>query len=202
MANRKCVEFWFDVGSPAAYIAWHRLPKIAAEEAASIDYRPMLLGGVFQATNNHSPMTVPAKGRYMMVDLERFAHRDGTPFSHNPFFPINTLMLMRGAVGLQMREPKRMVDYVDAVFRAIWVEGKNMNDPAVVGAVLHGGGFDPQALLALTADPEVKDRLKTVTAEAVERGVFGAPTFFVDGHMYWGQDRLDFVQQALKDASP
>jgi 2-hydroxychromene-2-carboxylate isomerase len=202
VAKDKRVEFWFDVGSPAAYIAWHRLPKIAATVGAAVDCRPMLLGGVFQATGNHSPMTVPAKARYMMVDLERFAHRDGTPFSHNPFFPINTLMLMRGAVGLQMREPARMVPYVDAVFRAIWVDGKDMNNPAVVAAVLQQAGFDPQALLALAADAEVKERLKSVTAEAVQRGVFGAPTFFVDGHMFWGQDRLDFVQQALKDASP
>lgn len=196
---KKTVEFWFDVGSPAAYIAWHRLRRIAAEEGAAIDYRPMLLGGVFQAANNQSPMTVPAKGRYMMVDLERFAHRDGTPFSHNPYFPINTLALMRGAVALQMRQPDRMVPYVDAVFRAIWVDGENMNDAAVVAGVVQQAGFDAKALLALTAEQEVKDRLKAVTAEAVERGVFGAPTFFVDGHMYWGQDRLDFVQQALKD---
>jgi 2-hydroxychromene-2-carboxylate isomerase len=196
----KTVEFWFDVGSPAAYLAWHRLPKIAAEEGAAIEYRPMLLGGVFQAAGNHSPMTVPAKGRYMMVDLERFAHRDGTPFSHNPFFPINTLTLMRGVVGLQMRDPARMRPYVDAVYRAIWVDGRDMNDPAVVAEVLQRAGFDPQSMLALAADAAVKDRLKAVTAEAVERGVFGAPTFFVDGHMYWGQDRLDFVQQALKGA--
>jgi 2-hydroxychromene-2-carboxylate isomerase len=91
------------------------------------------------------------------------------------------------------------VPYVDAVYRAIWVDGKNMNEPAVVGAVLQQAGFDPQALMALAAEPEVKERLKTVTQEAVARGVFGAPTFFVGGQMYWGQDRLDFVQQALGD---
>ena len=198
----KTVEFWFDVGSPAAYLAWHRLPKICAEEGASIDYRPMLLGGVFQATGNHSPMTVPAKGRYMQADLERFALRDGTPFSQNPFFPINTLQLMRGAVAWQMREPARMLAYVDAVYRAIWVDGKDMNDPAVVAGVLKDAGFDPEAMFALAADPQVKERLKAVTQEAVARGVFGAPTFFVGSHMYWGQDRLDFVQQALKDAKP
>jgi 2-hydroxychromene-2-carboxylate isomerase len=195
----KTVEFYFDVGSPAAYIAWHRLPRICTEALAAIDYRPMLLGGVFQATGNHSPMTIPLKGDYMMTDLERFARRDGTTFRHNPFFPINTLMLMRGALGLQMREPSRMVPYVDSVYRAIWVDGRNMNDPAVVGAVLKDAGFDPQALLALTADPQVKEALKAATQEAVARGVFGAPTFFVDGQMYWGQDRLDFVQEALKE---
>jgi 2-hydroxychromene-2-carboxylate isomerase len=194
----KSVEFWFDVGSPAAYLAWHRLPAICEQEGAAIVFRPMLLGGVFQATGNQSPMMVPAKGRWMQMDLERFARRDGTPFRHNPFFPINTLTLMRGAIGLQMQGgDARMRSYVDAVYRAIWADGKNMNDPAVVAAALKDAGFDPQATLALAADPEVKERLKTVTQEAVARGVFGAPTCFIGTHMYWGQDRLDFVQQEL-----
>lgn len=193
------VEFYFDVGSPAAYLAWQRLPAICREAGADLAYRPMLLGGVFQATGNQSPMSIPAKGRYLMADLERFARRDRIPFRHNPFFPINTLTLMRGATGLQMRDPARMVPYGDAVYRAIWVDGQNMNDPAVVGEVLQRAGFDPQALLALAGEPEVKERLKTVTQEAIARGVFGAPTFFVGGQMYWGQDRLDFVQQALGD---
>ncbi|NPC55730.1 2-hydroxychromene-2-carboxylate isomerase [Caenimonas soli] len=194
----KTVEFYFDVGSPAAYVAWMRLPQLCEEARATIAYKPMLLGGVFQATGNHSPMTVPAKGRYMVSDLERFAQRHGIPFSNNPFFPINTLTLMRGATGLQMRDEARLVHYVDSMYRAIWVDGKNMNDPAVVAEVLQQAGFDPMALLALANDPEVKDRLKAVTQDAVVRGVFGAPTFFVDGQMYWGQDRLDFVKEALE----
>jgi 2-hydroxychromene-2-carboxylate isomerase len=192
------VEFYFDVGSPAAYLAWTQLPRICADTNAQLHYRPMLLGGVFQATGNQSPMMVAPKGRYMMGDLERFAHRYGTSFSHNPFFPINTLTLMRIATGLQMRDPVRMVPFVDAVYRAIWVEGKNMNDPGIVAEVAQAAGFDAAALLALSADPEVKERLKTVTQDAVTRGVFGAPTFFVGDHMYWGQDRLDFVKQALE----
>ncbi len=196
----KTVEFWFDVGSPAAYLAWTQLPKIAKETGAQVEYRPMLLGGVFQATSNKSPMEVAPKGRYMLADLERFAARYGVEFAHNPFFPINTLMLMRGAIGLQMREPGRFHDFVDAMYRAIWVEGRNMNDPAVVGAVLRNAGFDPEQSLALFADPEVKERLKAVTQEAVTRGIFGAPTFFVGEHMYWGQDRLDFVKEALEKA--
>ena len=116
------VEFFFDVGSPAAYLAWHELPRIAREQGATISYKPFLLGGVFQATGNKSPMEVPAKGKYMLDDLQRFAQRYGATFRHNPHFPINTLTLMRGALGLQMREPGRMVPYVDAVYRAIWAE--------------------------------------------------------------------------------
>lgn len=192
------VEFYFDVGSPAAYLAWTQMPRIAEETGARLVLRPMLLGGVFQATGNHSPMEVPAKGRYMMADLERFAQRYGVAFSHNPFFPINTLTLMRGALGLQMKDEARMVPYADAVFRAIWVDGQNMGDAATVGAVLQRAGFDPRALLALASEPEVKERLKAVTQDAVARGVFGAPTFFVGSQMFWGQDRLDFVKEALQ----
>jgi 2-hydroxychromene-2-carboxylate isomerase len=194
----KTVEFFFDVGSPAAYLAWTQLPAIARDTGATIAYKPFLLGGVFQATGNRSPMEVPAKGRYMLADLERFAQRYGVPFRHNPHFPINTLMLMRGALGLQMRAPDRMKDYVDAVVRAIWVDGRDMNDPATVAAVLQEAGFDPGQLLAMTADPQVKEQLKVATQEAVECGVFGAPAFFVDGTLYWGQDRLDFVKEALQ----
>jgi 2-hydroxychromene-2-carboxylate isomerase len=192
------VEFYFDVGSPAAYLAWTQMPGLCDGAGGTLEYRPMLLGGVFQATGNQSPMNIPAKGTYMVDDLVRFARRYGVPFRHNPHFPINTLMLMRVAAGLQLRDPARLVPYVDAVYRAIWVDGKDMNDPQVVASVLQQAGFDAGALVALASDPEVKEHLKSLTTTAVERGVFGAPTFFVRGQMYWGQDRLDFVKQALE----
>lgn len=193
----KTVEFYFDFGSPAAYLAATQLPHICADTGATLAWKPMLLGGVFQATGNHSPADIKPKGRYMNADLDRYARRYGVPFVHNPHFPINTLLLMRGAVGLQTTQPERFAAYVDAVFHAMWVEPKNLNDPAEVGAVLQNAGFDARELLALTADPAVKDRLKAVTQEAVERGVFGAPTMFVGSQMFWGQDRLDFVREAL-----
>ena len=195
---KHALEFYFDVGSPAAYLAWTQVPRIAREAGSEVEYRPFLLGGVFQATGNRSPMEVPAKGQYMVDDLQRFARRYGVPFAHNPHFPINTLTLMRMALGLQLREPARMVPFVDAAYRAIWVEGHNMNDPATAGGVLQKAGFDPEKLLALASDPAVKDDLKAATQEAVQRGVFGAPTFFVGTDMFWGQDRLDFVKEALK----
>jgi 2-hydroxychromene-2-carboxylate isomerase len=195
------VEFYFDVGSPAAYLAWTQMPALCKSAGGTLEYRPMLLGGVFQATGNQSPMNIPAKSAYMKEDLARFAQRYGVPFRHNPHFPINTLMLMRVAAGLQLRDPDKLVSYVDAVYRAIWVDGKDMNDPQVVASVLEQAGFDAGALVALASDPEVKDRLKSLTATAVERGVFGAPAFFVGGQLYWGQDRLDFVKQALETPS-
>jgi 2-hydroxychromene-2-carboxylate isomerase len=195
--NDRTVEFFFDFGSPASYLAWTQLPAICKAAGATLAYRPMLLGGVFQATGNASPVTVPAKGRYMLADLARFALRYGVPLRFNPHFPINTLTLMRGAVGLQMREPARFDAYVTAVFNAMWVDGLNMGDPAVVAEVLGRAGFDARALLELTADPAVKDALKSATEEAVRRGAFGAPTMFVGDQMFFGQDRLDFVRDAL-----
>jgi 2-hydroxychromene-2-carboxylate isomerase len=196
-AQRK-VEFFFDVGSPASYLAWTQLPRIAAECGAAIEWRPMLLGGVFKATGNQSPVTIPAKGKWMFGDLDRWARRYGVTIARNPHFPVNTLTLMRGAAGLQLREPDRFLAYVDLVFRAMWEKPENLNDPAVLAGVLQRGGFDPAKMLALANDPEVKARLIATTEEAVRRGVFGAPTMFVGEDMFFGQDRLDFVRDALK----
>ena len=198
MGDAKQLEFYFDVGSPASYLAWTQVPRLLEQTGAQVVYRPFLLGGVFQATGNRSPMEVPSKGSYLFQDLQRFARRYRVPLQHNPHFPINTLFLMRGAVGLLMRKPARMPVYVDAVFDAIWAESRNMNEPAVVGAVLKEAGFEPPDIISLTTDPQVKEQLKAISQQAVERGVFGAPTFFVGDQMFWGQDRLDFVKEALQ----
>lgn len=194
----KTVEFWFDFGSPAAFLAWKRLPALAQRSGATIDYRPMLLGGVFKSTGNRSPVEVASKGKWMHQDLEMWAREHGTPYRRNPHFPINTLTLMRGAVGFQMKDPAKFQRYCDAVYDAIWVDGRNMNDANEVSAVLGAIGIDGEAFMALVNDPEVKEALKQRTEEAVARGVFGAPTFFVGERMFWGQDRMDFVEKALR----
>ena len=191
------VEFFFDFGSPTTYLAHTQLPQLALDTGAKVVYRPMLLGGVFKATGSASPVTVPAKGRWMGADIARFATRYGVPFAHNPHFPINTLTLMRGATGIQMRDPQALMRYVDAVFQAMWVQPRNMGDPAVLGEVLAAAGFGTEAFMALVSDPEVKAQLVATTEEAVARGAFGAPTFFVGEQLFFGQDRLDFVRQAL-----
>jgi 2-hydroxychromene-2-carboxylate isomerase len=195
--TKRAVEYFFDVGSPTAYLAWTQLPKIAAETGATIAWRPMLLGGVFKATGNASPVTVPAKGRWMNDDIARWARRYGVPFAFNPHFPINTLTLMRGATGLQMRRPADLPRYLDVVERAMWEAPKDLGDAAVLAATLAAAGFDADEFAALVADPEVKAKLIATTEEAVARGVFGAPTFFVGDAMFFGQDRLDFVREAL-----
>jgi 2-hydroxychromene-2-carboxylate isomerase len=194
--TNKTIEFFFDFGSPTTYLAHTQLPRIARETGATLQYRPMLLGGVFKATGNASPVTVPAKGRWMGDDIARWARRYGVPFTFNPHFPINTLTLMRGAAGLQMRQPESFGRYVDAVFDAMWVRPRNLGDAAVLAAMLGEAGLDAEAFLALVGDPEVKAKLVANTEEAVARGVFGAPTCFVGTQMFFGQDRLDFVREA------
>jgi 2-hydroxychromene-2-carboxylate isomerase len=193
----KTVEFFFDFGSPYTYLAYHQLPKIAARHGATIIWRPMLLGGVFQATGNKSPIEIPAKGRYSLIDLQRWAQHFGVPLQMNPHFPINTLPLMRGAVAMQLRSEVEFQRYVAVIFRAMFEHPRNLNQPEEVAAVLAENGMDPTAFVDLINAPAAKEKLKENTAQAVARGVFGAPTFFVGEQMFWGQDRLDFVEQAL-----
>ena len=191
----KQVEFFFDFGSPTSYLAWTQLPHIARAAGAQIVWRPMLLGGVFKASGNQSPISIPAKGRYMLQDLDRFARRYDVPLAFNPYFPINTLHLMRGAVAYL--DSEQFQPYAKAVFEALWVQQQNLGNPEVVAAVLSAAGLDAAEFERLVGDEAVKQRLKDNTEEAIRRGVFGAPTFFVGSEMFFGQDRLDFVAEAL-----
>lgn len=192
----KTLEFYFDFGSPTAYLAHKRLGQLQSQYALTVEYKPMLLGGVFKATGNVSPVTIPAKGQYMLAhDLPRFAKRYNATLNMNPHFPINTLHLMRGAIAAQ--QLGCMENYTNSVYDAVWVAGKNMGDSEVVVEHLSNAGLDTEAILSLAQDPDIKAQLIANTDAAVERGVFGAPTFFMDSEMYFGQDRLDFVEEAL-----
>ena len=193
----KRVEFFFDVGSPASYLAWTQLPALCAAAGAELVVRPMLLGAVFQATGNASPAAVPAKGRYTFTDLSRFAKRYGVGLRMNPHFPINTLVLMRAVVGVQTHLAERFPAFLKTVFTAIWVDGLNAGDPAIASKILVDAGFDPAQVFAWAGEADAKAALRASTDEAVARGVFGAPTMFVGVEMFFGQDRLDFVREAL-----
>lgn len=193
----KTLEFFFDFGSPTTYLAWTQLPKLCAEHEATLVYKPLLLGGVFKAAGNSSPVMVPAKANYMLVELARFAKRYGVELAFNPHFPINTLQLMRMAAGLQLQSEQALTDFMDAIFPAMWCEGKNMGDIEVVKAVLSEAGLDSDAIIALAADEDAKAALKATTEDAVARGAFGAPTCFIGEDMYFGQDRLDFIAEHL-----
>lgn len=192
----KSVDFYFDYGSPTSYLAYTQMPALAKRTGAKVNYLPILLGGVFQATGNRSPVEVPAKGKWMQADLEQFAARYEVPYQWNPHFPINTLALMRGAT-YAAREGF-LIPYSDAIYKAVWAEGRNMNDPTVVGQVLQAAGIDAQKLMTGIQDPSIKDALKAATQRAVERGLFGAPTFFVGERMHFGQDRLPYVEELLR----
>jgi len=197
MGARKQLEFFFDFGSPTAYLAYTQLPKIASEYKAEIYWRPMLLGGVFKATGNQSPVMIAPKGKWMWSDMALWARKYGVPLKIHPNFPGNTLTLMRGATGLQMQGPEKFLKYVDTVYRAMWEDAQDLGDPAALAETLTKAGFDAAAFTAMVGDPAVKQKLIATTEEAVKRGVFGAPTIFVGEQMFFGQDRLDFVREAL-----
>ena len=191
------LEFFFDYGSPYSYLANSRLPGLAERTGAELHYRPMLLGGVFKATDNRSPALEPceAKRSYGFLELRRWIAHLGVPFGGNPHFPINTLLLMRTAVAAQRAgvfEP-----FHRAVYPAFWAEGENLGEPEVVTRIVEKAGLDARALLEAGGDPAVKAELRATTEEAVARGAFGAPTFFVGDEMFFGNDRLDFVERAL-----
>jgi 2-hydroxychromene-2-carboxylate isomerase len=197
----KPLEFFFDYGSPYSYLADSGLGALAERTGAEVRYRPMLLGGVFKATGNQSPVANPceAKRSYAALELQRWIAHLGVPFRGNPHFPINTLLLMRTAVAAQRAgvfEPFHRV-----VYPAFWAEGENLGEPEVVTRVVEKAGLDAHALLEAAGDPDVKAELRANTEEAVARGAFGAPTFFVEGEMFFGNDRLDFVERALVEGS-
>jgi 2-hydroxychromene-2-carboxylate isomerase len=194
------VEFLFDFGSPNAYLAHKVIPAIEARSGARFIYIPVLLGGVFKATGNRSPMeayaSIPAKLAYEGLETRRFVARHGlSRFRSNPHFPVNTLAIMRGAEAA--RDLDQFGPYIEAVYAAMWEDGRKMDDPAVIGEVLSGAGLPAERLMAMTGDQAVKDRLMANTTHAVERGVFGSPSFFVGDELYFGKDRLRDVEGAV-----
>ena len=197
------VEFHFDFGSPNAYLAHLVVPEVEARTGAKFEYVPILLGGVFKLTNNRSPVEKLAgiKNRlpYEQIEMQRFIRNHGiTQFTWNPFFPVNTLLTMRGAVAAQL---DGVFDrYVDAVFKAMWAEPKKMDDPQVAAAALHRAGLDGARLIARTQEPEVKERLLKNTEASVARGTFGSPTFFVGDEIFFGKDRLRDVEEEIARA--
>jgi 2-hydroxychromene-2-carboxylate isomerase len=196
----RTVEFHFDFGSPNAYLSHRVIPSIEARTGARFTYVPVLLGGVFKATGNRSPAEsldgIKNKPRYEQVETERFVRRHGIGgFNRNPFFPINTLMSMRGAVAAELLGC--LAGYVDAIYHHMWSAPKKMDDPAVYQAALTESGFDADRIMALIQTPEVKQKLIANTERSVARGNFGSPTFFVEDEMWFGKDRLRDVEEAL-----
>ena len=194
------VQFQFDFGSPNAYLAARVIPDIERRTSTKFDYVPVLLGGIYKLTGNSSPADylkgVRNKPDYMALETERFIRRHGiTTFRRNPFFPVNTLQLMRGAVAAEAEGV--FWPYFQAVYRHMWEEPEKMDDPAVMREVLTSSGIDADRIIARSQDPAVKNRLMALTQEAVDRGAFGSPTFFVNDEMFFGKDQLRDVEQEI-----
>lgn len=196
----KSVEFIFDFGSPNAYLAWHAIQPVLERTGATMDITPCLLGGIFKLTGNQAPWmsyaNVRGKLDYERLEMTRFIslHRL-SKFKMNPHFPVNTLILMRGAIAA--KQDGVLDIYVKAGLSAMWEDGENMSDPDVFAKVMTNAGLDGTGLLTETQNPDVKAKLAENTDAAVARGVFGIPTFFVGNEMFFGKDRLDQVEAQL-----
>ncbi|MGH0030800.1 MAG: 2-hydroxychromene-2-carboxylate isomerase [Myxococcota bacterium] len=191
----RTLEFYFDYLSPYSYLANSQMPALAERTGAEIVYRPVLNGGIVTASENKAPPMVPAKLRYMGVDVPRWVKRFGVPFAP-PGGLMNTLRALRGAVALQL-DGGDFPAYHEALFRGAFADGRDLSDVANVLDLAAKAGIDAEKLAARMEEPEVKEKLKADTAAAVERGLFGVPTFFVDDEMFFGVDHLDFVEEAL-----
>ncbi|PKP99934.1 MAG: disulfide bond formation protein DsbA [Alphaproteobacteria bacterium HGW-Alphaproteobacteria-12] len=196
----KKVEFLFDFGSPNAYLAAKALPEIEKRTGVAFVYVPVLLGGIFKATGNMSPAISEAgirnKPEYRRLEIQRFIQKHGlTKFKFNTHFPVNTLQIMRGAIAAEM--DGMLPAYFDVVVSAMWEQSLKMDEPEIIKAALDAGGIDGAHILARIQEPEVKAKLIANTEDAVARGAFGIPTFFVDGEIYFGKDRLREVEEAI-----
>jgi 2-hydroxychromene-2-carboxylate isomerase len=188
------LEFFYDFVSPYSYLASTRVEEVARRAGAAVRFRPFLLGGVFKATGNHAPLETPAKLRHMHVDLARWSRRLGVPLRTPASFPFSSVLALRAALAADRKG--QLVPFTHAVYRATWGEGRDVTSPEALAEIASGAGLDGAALVA--AAPDHKAELMAQTDEAVRRGAFGAPTFFVGEDMFVGNDRLDFVEEALK----
>ena len=198
--NDKSPQFLFDVGSPNAFLSHEAIPAIEKRTGAKFEYVPVLLGGIFKATNNRSPAEafagVKNKREFHALETRRFLKRYGVrPYTWNPNFPVNTLNLMRAAVAAQFEGV--FEQYVDAAFQHMWAEPKKMDDPEVAVKAFAASGLDAAKLFARTGDADVKAKLIENTQSAVERGAFGSPTFFVGNEMFFGKEQLREVEEMI-----
>ena len=198
----RTLDFIFDFGSPNAYLCHKVLPDFAARTGLTVNYVPCLLGGIFKATGNKPPFMAfaPVKMQYELLELKRFVRRHKIPYRMNPHFPVNTLALMRGA--MVARDEGFLLPYVDGILRYMWETPRKLDDPAVFAQTLTELGFDAEHILRRSADEDIKQALADSTAAAVERGVFGIPTFFLGDEMWFGKERLRDIEEFLAEAQP
>ena len=191
----KRLEFFYDYASTYSYLAHLEIEKLAQAKGAELVFRPMVLGFVFKASGNSMPASVPAKATYMMDDVRRWVRQYGLPFTMPSAFPVNTIRALRTAVAAL--DEGTFPTYHHAVMTAYWAGDRDIGDATTLTAVASEAGLDGDRLVARAEEPAIKEGLKANTDEAISRGVFGAPTFFVGNQMFWGNDRLHFVAEAL-----
>ncbi len=191
------IEFWFDFSSPYSYLASERIDDLAAKHGRKVKWRPVMLGAAFKASGLPLLLTVPLKGEYSKRDIERSARFMGVPYTFPPKFPLATLIAARGYYWLHGRDCGKAREFAHAVFRAYWVEGRDISEGPVVLEIATGLGIDGEAFTAAIATSEIKDRVKQETDAAIAKGMFGAPYFMVDGEPFWGADRLPQIDKWL-----
>lgn len=189
------VDFYYDFASPTAYLAWTQLPELCKQYGANLNYHPMLLGGVFKATGNSTPVLIEPKGKWIFEDIKRYARHYGVPYQKNPFFIINSMTMMRGAMWAQ--NTGVLEHYNKAMYTATWADGLNTAEPDVIASVMQDASLDADAMLLAASDDAIKKQLIDATNYAVDQGVFGAPTMIVNGDLHFGQDRLDWIKRQL-----
>jgi 2-hydroxychromene-2-carboxylate isomerase len=192
----KSVEFLYDFVSAPSYIAWTQLDALAREANAQITMTPVFCAGIFKDIGNPGPLAIPAKRAWYTRDLELWAKKRGVTMRLNPYSPIRSLPLMRGVIVAQERAERDR--YLKTIWDAIWLDSKNMSDPGVVDETLEAAGLDVEAYMRGIEREDVKAKLRESTLDAVRRGVFGVPSFFVGDELFFGQDRLEFVREALR----
>jgi 2-hydroxychromene-2-carboxylate isomerase len=191
----KRVEFFFDLSSPYSYLASTQLPAICERNHAQLIYRPMVLGAVFKAAGNDMPARVPGKAKWMLRDLQRWAHEYNVPFVFSSHFPVNAIKAMR----LILVDEHKTAEVTRAAFSAMWADNRNIAEPAELAAIAERGGLDPAHALAAIEEPALKDKLRANTDDAIARNAFGAPAIIVGEELFWGNDRLHFVEKALRE---
>lgn len=197
--DRPVIEFFFDVGSPYSYLAATQVGAVAERTGAELRWRPFLLGGVFKETGNDMPARVAAKAKYMLGDLQRWAEAYGVPFRFPSRFPLNTIKAQRALTTVARSQPEKLPGFALALFRAYWVDDRDVSQVEEVRSVAEASGLDGAAVMEAADGQEAKDLLRSWTGEAVERGAFGAPSIFVGDELYWGNDRLDILEGHLRN---
>ncbi len=193
---RKRVEFYYDLGSPYSYLASTQIERICDKYDADLDWKPFLLGGVYKETGNRAPLEVPSKKAYMIIDLAQWARYYGVKLNFPDLFPLNSVKPMRGA--LAAKEKTKIREYTHKLFELYWIHGKDLSQDEVMKSAVSELGIDANWFLERIGEQDIKDRLRDETNEAVKRGAFGAPTIYIGDRMFWGNDRLIFVEEYLK----